>query len=35
MATVLTLFILTGLSCLIAAYLSEARHLQHRRLKRR
>ena len=34
-ATFLTLLILTGFSCLIAAYIHEGRHSQHKRLKGR
>ena len=33
MATFLALLILTGFSCLIAAYIHEGRHSQHKRLK--
>jgi hypothetical protein len=35
METFLTLLILTGFSCLIAAYIHEGRHSQHKRLKGR
>lgn len=35
MATFLILLILTGFSCLIAAYIRETRHAQHKRLKGR
>ncbi len=35
METFLSLLILTGFSCLIAAYIHEGRHSQHKRLKGR